>query len=60
MTLKKIKTKFSKDQEKHVHRQSFKGHRTRHHFLDAIKEKDADTDISTITKTPNPDVGESE
>lgn len=45
MTLKKIKTKFPKDQEKHTHRASFKGHRTKHHFLATVKEKDAEAEI---------------
>ncbi len=45
MTLKKIKTKFSKDQEKHNHRASFKGHKTKHHFLATVKEKDAEEEI---------------
>lgn len=57
MTLKKIKTKYSKDQEKHVHRASFKGHRTRNHFLEAVKEGDADSEISDIKKTPATNLG---
>lgn len=59
MTLKKIKTKFSKDQEKHVHRASFKGHRTKNHFLESVKEEDANTDILDIKKTTQSSVDES-
>jgi hypothetical protein len=45
MTLKKIKTNYSKDQEKHVHRQSYKGHKTKNHFLSEIEAKEADAEI---------------
>ena len=47
MTLKKIKTKFPKDQEKHVHQHSYKGHKTKNHFLSEIEAREAEDEIKT-------------
>lgn len=41
MSEKKIVKKHSKDQVKHNHREAFKGHRTRKHFIDTVREEEA-------------------
>lgn len=40
-----LKVKKTKDQEKHGHRDSFKGHKTKAHFVAALQEQDADDQI---------------
>ncbi|MPN49448.1 hypothetical protein SDC9_197069 [bioreactor metagenome] len=46
MTLKQKKNKT--DQEKHNHRDSYKGHRTRYHFISKLREKEADESIREV------------
>lgn len=50
---KKKKTPFSSvtDQEKHNHRDSFKGHRTKKHFLNAIRTEEAEEEITDTCKS---------
>ena len=45
MTDTKKKTKRTKDQAKVGHRQEFKGHRTKKHYLDSIEKHEAERDI---------------
>jgi hypothetical protein len=47
---KKIVKKHSKDQEKHNHREAFKGHKTRKHFITSVKAEEAEQDIVDSTK----------
>lgn len=41
MTQKKISKKHTKDQVKHTHREAFKGHRTRKHYLSEVQAEEA-------------------
>lgn len=50
MTDKKIQKRHTKDQVKHNHREAFKGHRTRKHFIDTVKEEEAQKAITDIEK----------
>jgi len=50
MTEKKVPKRNTKDQEKHNHREAFKGHRTRKHFIDTVKEEEAQQAITDIQK----------
>ena len=45
MSEKKIVKKHPKDQEKHNHREAFKGHKTRKHFITTVKAEEAEQDI---------------
>lgn len=47
MTDKKIH-KRTKDQEKHNHREAFKGHKTRKHFLNTVHDEEAEEDIRDV------------
>lgn len=38
------------DQEKHNHREEFKGHRTRKHFISTIRDDEAKEDIKDVKK----------
>lgn len=44
MTDKKIHKK-NKDQEKQHHRDAVKGHRTRKHFINSVRDEEADKEI---------------
>jgi hypothetical protein len=37
--------KTKKDQEKHNHREAYKGHKTKKHFISSIKDEEAEKDI---------------
>ena len=52
MTQKKTKTTFPTDEIKHTHRDSYKGHKTKKHFLSAIKEEEAEEEINETLQTP--------
>lgn len=45
MSEKKIVKHHSKDQEKHNHREAFKGHKTRKHYLTEVQAEEAQQDI---------------
>ena len=45
MSEKKIVKKHPKDQEKHNHREAFKGHKTRKHFITSVKAEEAEQEI---------------
>lgn len=46
MTLKqKKKTTYSTDEIKHTHRDSYKGHKTKKHFILSIEEEEAEQEI---------------
>lgn len=50
MTLKqKKKTAYSTDEIKHTHRDSYKGHKTKKHFILAIEEEEAEQEIRNET-----------
>ena len=42
---KKISKKHSKDQVKHNHKEAFKGHKTRKHFINAVHDEEAENEI---------------
>lgn len=41
-----LKTITTTDQEKHNHREAIKGHKTRKHYLNAIREEEAEEEIT--------------
>lgn len=45
MSEKKIQKPHTKDQIKHTHREAFKGHKTKKHFLESVKQEEARKDI---------------
>ena len=45
MTDKKIPKRYTKDQEKHNHREAFKGHRTKKHYINEIEATEAEQNI---------------
>jgi hypothetical protein len=45
MTEKKVHKRHSKDQVKHTHREAFKGHRTKKHFINSVEAEEAEQDI---------------
>lgn len=45
MSEKKVHKKHPKDQVKHNHREAFKGHRTRKHFIDSVRSDEAEEEI---------------
>lgn len=45
MTEKKIVKKHTKDQVKHNHREAFKGHKTRKHFITSVQAEEAKEEI---------------
>lgn len=47
---KKISKKHSKDQVKHNHKEAFKGHKTRKHFINAVHDEEAEQDIMDSRK----------
>ena len=46
MSEKKVHKKHPKDQVKHTHREAFKGHRTKKHFINSVEAEEADQDIA--------------
>ncbi len=50
---KKIPKKHNKDQAKANHREAIKGHRTRKHYIDAVKEEEAQEEINDTRRIPN-------
>jgi hypothetical protein len=49
--LKKIRSLIgSKDQENRTHRDSYKGHRTKKHLLNAIRNEEAEKEIKNTAK----------
>ena len=45
MSEKKVHKHGTKDQVKHNHREAFKGHKTRKHFISSVKAEEAEQDI---------------
>jgi hypothetical protein len=39
------KKTYSTDERKHIHRDSFKGHKTKKHFINTVKDKEAFEEI---------------
>ena len=40
----------SKDQKKHTHREAIHGHKKRIHWLNAVREEEAEEEIISVTK----------
>ena len=38
------------DQEKHNHREEFKGHKTRKHYISTVREEEATEEIKDVTQ----------
>lgn len=45
----KTKTNYPSDEKKHNHREAFKGHKTKKHFLNSVKDKEASEEIKEET-----------
>ena len=45
MATMKTKTNYPSDEKKHNHRDAFKGHKTKKHFLNTVKDKEASEEI---------------
>lgn len=45
MAMMKTKTTYPSDEKKHNHRDFFKGHKTKKHFLNTVKDKEASEEI---------------
>jgi len=50
MSDKKIHKEHTKDQVKHNHREAFKGHRTKKHYINEIEATEAEQDILDTRK----------
>jgi hypothetical protein len=50
MSEKKQHKFHTKDQIKHTHREAFKGHRTKKHFLNSVQDKEAEHEIKHRAK----------
>lgn len=48
MTDKKIQKKHNKDQDKPHHQEAVKGHRTRKHYINTVREEEAFKEIKDI------------
>lgn len=49
MAKMKTKTNYPSDEKKHNHREAFKGHKTKKHFLNSVKDKEASEEIKEET-----------
>lgn len=56
MTQKKTKIRYSTDEQKHNHRDAFKGHRTKKHFISEVINEEAEREINDVLQNPRTSV----